>query len=89
MLHTWKTFSALDGDIRYFRGHDDATAISREARRSLNSVKASFKRLEIDQNKLVLLMASFSDFSRSVSANSLQLDGFLLKFNYSFNFALA
>jgi hypothetical protein len=58
---SWKSFDSPDGDIGYFRG------IAISGQRSLSAIRSSFRELQGDQKKLVLLKSCYTDFSRAVS----------------------
>jgi hypothetical protein len=64
----WEMFSSPDEDIGYFRD-TDAAAISPNARRSLNAIKAIFRQLAGNRKKIDLLNKCCSDFSKAVSRN--------------------
>jgi hypothetical protein len=74
-IDSWKSFDSPDGDICFFRG------VSVPAQRSLHAITASFRELQGDQKKLILLKSCYTDFSRAVSHISFQflILGFHLK----------
>src|SRR6266516_3655546 len=69
-VEAWKSFNSPGEDIGYFRD-TDAAAISPNARRSLNAIKATFRQLQGSQKKMALLNKCCSDFSRAVSWHAL------------------
>lgn len=59
-IDSWKSFDSPDEDIGFFRG------VSIPAQRSLHAIRATFRELQGDQKKLILLKSCYTDFSRAV-----------------------
>jgi hypothetical protein len=67
VIDSWNSFDSPDGDIGFFRG------VSVPAQRSLHAIRSSFRELQGDQKKLILLKTCYTDFSRAVSHTPVQL----------------
>jgi hypothetical protein len=68
-VDAWHAFSAHDGDIGYFRPTPEAS-ISPNARRSLHTIRAIFRKLEGTQKKIYRLDKCCSQFKENVSFKS-------------------
>jgi hypothetical protein len=69
-VEAWKSFDSPDGDIGYFRD-TDAAAISPNARRSLNVIRAIFRQLQGSQKDIGRLDKRCSHFSKAVSRHTI------------------
>jgi hypothetical protein len=67
-VNAWESFNSHGGDIGYFND-TNTSAITPRARLSLHAITATFRQLQENREKIVLLNKCCFDFSIAVSQN--------------------